>query len=168
MAMKLCSHWLGTARRQLVAAASLMLLATLPVLAAEHLTVTVDKAKVLRLQRDAATVMVANPTIADVVVESPRMIFILGIEPGETSLHIFDARGNEILEAALVVVPNSERQVTINRPNVEETLSCSPRCAVVATRLGSGEEAATGGGDDEDGGGDEVAAPSDGTTDDGG
>ena len=54
--------------------------------AAEPLTVTVDQAYLLRLQRDADVVMIANPRIADVVVESARMIFVLGLQPGETNL----------------------------------------------------------------------------------
>ncbi len=150
MAMTLRPHWLGTIRR-MAAVTGLALLVALPVLADESMTVTVHKAKLLRLQRAADLVMIANPTIADVVVESPTMIFILGIEPGETSLHILDERGNEILHSAIVVVPTPERTVTVNRAsNLEEaTYSCTPRCAAVGTAVGTGSAPPTGSGDDD-------------------
>lgn len=150
MVGKLCSHWLGTSRCGLAAVTSLMLLAALPALAAEPVIVTVHQAKLLRLQRAAEVVMIANPTIADVVIESSKMIFVLGLEPGETSLHILDGRGNEILHSSIVVVPTLERTVTVNRANnlEEATYSCAPRCAAVGTAVGVGAAPPTGGGDD--------------------
>ena len=154
MAKKLCSHWLGTARRRLAAVAGLMLLATLPAVAAEPVIVTVHQATLLRLQRPAEVVLIANPTIADVVVESPQTIFVLGLEPGETSLHILDGRGNEILQSAVVVVPTAERTVTVYRANnlEEATYSCAPRCAAVGTAVGEGAAPPTGGGGSDDAG----------------
>ena len=148
MAMKVCSLWLGTARRRLAAVAGLMLLAALPALAAEPVIVTVHQAKLLRLQRPADVVMIANPTIADVVVQSPQIIFVLGIKPGETSLHILDGRGNEIRRSAVVVVPTAERTVTVYRANnlEEATYSCAPRCAAVGTAVGEGAAPPTGSG----------------------
>ncbi len=147
MAKKSCSHWLGTARRRLAAVAGLMLFAALQPLAAEPEIVTVHQATLLRLQRPAEVVLIANPTIADVVVESPQMIFVLGLEPGETSLHILDGRGNEIRQSAVVVVPTAERTVTVYRANnlEEATYSCAPRCAAVGTAVGEGAAPPTGG-----------------------
>ena len=145
----LCSHWLGTARRRVAAVAGLMLLAALPALAAaEPVIVTVHQAKLLRLQRPAKVVMIANPTIADVVVQSPQLIFVLGLEPGETSLHILDGRGNVIRQSAVVVVPTAERTVTVYRANnlEEATYSCAPRCATVGTAVGEGAAPPTGSG----------------------
>ena len=150
MAMKLRSHWPETARLGLAAIVGLMLLAAPPALAHDSVIVTVHQAELLRLQRPAELVMIANPTIAEVVVESPTMIFILGLEPGETSLHILDGRGNEILTAPIVVAPTLERTVTVNRANnlEEATYSCAPRCAAVGTAVGAGAAPPTGGGDD--------------------
>lgn len=148
VAKTLFSHWLGMARRRVAAVAGLMLLAALPALAAEPVIVTVHQAKLLRLQRAAEVVMIANPTIANVVVESPQLIFVLGLEPGETSLHILDGRGNEILRSAVVVVPTAERTVTVYRANnlEEATYSCAPRCATVGTAVGEGAAPPTGSG----------------------
>ena len=84
------------------------------------------------------------------------MFFLLGIEPGETSLHILDSDGNTILQTAIVVVPTAERTVTVNRANnlEEATYSCSPRCDTVGTGAtsptggGGGDAAAESGGDE--------------------
>jgi len=138
-------------------AAALVLFAGLvPALAAEPLTVTVNQSRLVQLQQDADIIMVGNPTIADIAVESNRMFFLLGIEPGETSLHILDSDGNTILQTAIVVVPTAERTVTVNRANnlEEATYSCSPRCATVGTGAtsptggGGGDAAAESGGDE--------------------
>ena len=45
----------------------------------------------LRLDRPAATVFVANPKIADIQMKSPRLVYIFGREPGETSLFAVDS-----------------------------------------------------------------------------
>lgn len=107
--------------------------------AGEAIIVPIHKVKVLKLDRDAEVVLIADPTIANVAVESERIIFLFGLEPGETSINIYDADGEEILVSPVVVVPLLERRVTINRANVNEeaTYSCAPRCAAIATPVGA-------------------------------
>ena len=121
----------------------LFMLGAWSVNAGEVIIVPVHKAEVVKLDRDASVVLIANPIIANVAVESKRLIFLFGLEPGETNLHILDAEGNEILSAPVVVVPVLERRVTINRVNMNEvaTYSCAPRCALVATPAGTASAA---------------------------
>lgn len=114
-----------------------------PAQAAELIAVTVDKAKVLRLDRPAAVIILANPAIADVVLENPRFLFMLGKAPGETSLTILDSARTPILEATLAVVAEDERHISILRHCraqgggncvPEETLNCvNGRCTTVPT-----------------------------------
>ena len=135
-------------RRRLAAIIGLVLFAAFPAGAAEPLRVTVDKAHLVHLDTDADTVLVADPTVADVAVESPRLVFILGIAPGETNLYILDSDGAELLRTDVVVVPNADRAVTLDRNIVEATFSCTPRCARIATpgaaaEAAAGEEAST-------------------------
>ena len=119
-------------RRYLAAIAVFALFGTLPA-AAEVMNVFVDKTHVLHLNRDASVVMIANPNIADVAVESPRLIFVIGRNPGETNLHILDGNGRQLLHKDLVVLANPERHVTVHRATEEVTFSCAPRCAQVVT-----------------------------------
>ena len=122
--------------------ASLFMLGALSAYAADPIIVSVQKVEVLKLERDVSVVLIATPTIADVAVENDRLVFLFGLEPGETSILILDSEGNEILSAPVVVVPNLGRQVTVNRANVNEeaTYSCAPRCAGVATPAGTGSD----------------------------
>ena len=115
----------------------------------EAVRVTLDKYELVRLNADVATVLIANPAIADVVVEKSRLLFLIGRSPGETMLVLLDKAGREIMNAAIVVVPNLEREITVHRGAVEATFSCAPRCAGIpnpgrrapATGGGGGGEA---------------------------
>ena len=134
-------------RRSLAAVIGLVLFAALPAGADGLLSVTIDKAHLMRLDKDASTIMVGDPTVADVVLESPRLVLIVGIAPGETNLYILDGEGAEIVHTDLLVVPNANREVALDRNIVEVTFSCAPRCARIATpgvtEEGALEEAST-------------------------
>jgi hypothetical protein len=109
--------------------------------AAEPLEIIMEKGHLIRLTQNAKVVLVAEPGIADAVIESPRLIFILGKRPGETNLFILDSAGREIMQTDLVVRPNPERHVTVHRNTAEATLSCVPRCVSVATPGAGGRRA---------------------------
>ena len=120
----------------------------------DTLHVVVDKAHLIQLEVNAATVMIADPVIADVAVESPRLVFVIGRAVGETSLFILDADGNRMVDTTVVVgeredqveaepdapaptysaapaaTQQKEREVTVFR-NVaaKKTLTCEPVCA---------------------------------------
>ena len=101
--------------------------------AAEVVDVTVDMGTLLRLDTNAKVVLVAEPGIADAVIESPRLIFILGRRPGATNLYVLDAAGREIMKADVVVHADKPGHVSVQRSDREATLSCAPRCASVET-----------------------------------
>ncbi len=123
-------HWLA-------AIAIVVLLGATAADAHDAVKVVAGKAHVMRLKQDAVVVLIADPTIADVAVESPRLVFILGRRPGETNLNILDDDGKEIVHLDVVVVPNPDRVVTVQRGTDEATLSCAPRCASVAVAGGA-------------------------------
>jgi len=60
----------------------------------------------VRLPRSAATVFVADATIADVNVRSPRLIYLFGKRPGETTLYAIDKRERIILSQNISVAFN--------------------------------------------------------------
>ena len=106
--------------------------------AADRVRVEIDKYTLLELKADADSVFVGNPAVADVVVQGPRRLFVLGLTPGETSLRVLDIDGRDIIVTSIVVVPIEQRSVTVNRNTpqrgaVELTYSCDPRCALVRT-----------------------------------
>lgn len=91
----------------------------------------VDKAHLVRLDADASNLVIgeAGSAIVDVAIPMPRQLYLLGRSPGETNLYVLDEEGNQILYADVVVVPNSQRRVTVHRGIAETTMSCAPRCA---------------------------------------
>lgn len=63
----------------------------------------VGKGTLIELERNANTVFVADPAIADVRVKSPRLIYLYGKSPGETSLYAVDGGQNVMLNRQVVV-----------------------------------------------------------------
>jgi len=62
----------------------------------EVLTLPLNKARIFRLPRDARDVLVSDPKIADVVIKTPRMLYVLGRDVGDTNVFVFDAKGEQI------------------------------------------------------------------------
>ena len=98
------------------------------------LRVTMSKAEVLTLNGTASVVMVANPQIADVVLERNNLLFILGKQPGETRLYVYNGSGKPMLERDVIVVPQGDRTVTIMRDGQPNEYSCAPRCVSLERR----------------------------------
>jgi pilus assembly protein CpaC len=65
--------------------------------------IEVNKGVLISLERNADTVFVANPAIADVQVKSPRIIYLYGKDPGETSVYAVDSEQQVMLSRPVVV-----------------------------------------------------------------
>lgn len=74
--------------------------------AEEILNVEVNKGQLLKLSRPAASVVVADPTTADVQVVSPKTVFVYGKKIGETSLTAIDAGDETIFDGVVSVSHN--------------------------------------------------------------
>ena len=64
----------------------------------------VSKSLVLDLPRDIRDVLVADPTIANVVIRSSRRAYIIGVKQGQTSVFFFDAQGKQISSLDIAVM----------------------------------------------------------------
>lgn len=62
-------------------------------------TVSIPKGKsaIVELPIDARDVLVTNPKVADTVLRTPRKIYVLGLDAGQTDAVFFDAAGRRIL-----------------------------------------------------------------------
>ncbi|HEX9770796.1 MAG TPA: type II and III secretion system protein family protein [Kiloniellales bacterium] len=76
---------------------------------AEGLTLEVNEGQLVKLSRSADSVFIANSQIADVSVKSPRLIYIFGKRPGETTLYALDKNDNVVANARVVVSHNLSR-----------------------------------------------------------
>lgn len=55
------------------------------------------RSAVIDLPEDAADVFVSNPAVADAILRTPRRIFVLGVDAGQSDAIFFDASGRQIL-----------------------------------------------------------------------
>lgn len=99
----------------------------------EPVIVTVDRARVFRVSRPAATVIVGNPSIADATIEDERTLVLTGRSFGVTNLIILDAAGEAIIDQTLVVRGHETNTVRIYRRSSRETLACAPVCEPTLT-----------------------------------
>lgn len=97
--------WLGTKCIAVALTVALLVLASLPAHAADFV-VEVNKGKLMRLNAAAASVIIADPTIADVQVISPMLIYVNGKKTGETSVFAVDKNNNQILDTTVSVTHN--------------------------------------------------------------
>lgn len=92
-------------------------------------TVELNKTEILRLPGAAASIIIGNPKIADVTVQSSDLLFVVGRGYGETNLIILDAQGNTMMNADLQVVNTLPQQgVRLYNGKNRETYSCIPFC----------------------------------------
>jgi pilus assembly protein CpaC len=92
-------------------------LMSVPVLAAQvigtaqDMVIEVSQGHLVRIDRAASVVFVANSNIAEVAVKSPHLIFVVGKKPGVTTLYAVDQNENVVANLRLVVThPLTELQ----------------------------------------------------------
>jgi pilus assembly protein CpaC len=74
------------------------------------------KSATIDLPRDARDVIVSDPKVADVVLSTPRRIFVLGVGSGQTDAAFMDAGGRQILRINIRVDQDiSALSETLNR-----------------------------------------------------
>jgi Flp pilus assembly secretin CpaC len=98
------------------------------VAASNGVTVLVDQATLVRLERPAAEIVVGNPSIADVSVQSSKLLVVTGKSFGETNLIVMDADGKVVANRQLIVQEPRTGFVTMYRGVARQTLHCAPNC----------------------------------------
>ena len=103
--------------------------------------VRADGPNVLRLQTDYArqfpterpvgSIVIGNPTVADVSVRDDSYLFLHGRSPGRTNLLVYDQQG-ALIGDYLVLVTSSQEYVRLQRgPGARTHYACEPRCEQV-------------------------------------
>lgn len=95
--------------------------------AENDLTIVVDEARLIRIPDRVATLIVGNPLIADVSIQSGGLLVLTGKGYGRTNLIALDRGGNKLLEKNLLVKRSAE-VVTVYRGILRETYSCALEC----------------------------------------
>ena len=122
------NHRCNPARRALVLACALAaLLAGRVSLAAEPLAVVVDQATLVKLPQGVATIVVGNPMIADVALQSGGLMVVTGKGYGTTNLIVLDRAGKQLIDR-IVEVRGPSDTVLVYRGPARESYSCAPNC----------------------------------------
>jgi pilus assembly protein CpaC len=66
-----------------------------------RIAMEIGMSRIIDLPQDAAEIFVANPKVANAVVRSPRKLYVIGMDTGQTSVVALDQQGHQI--AALEV-----------------------------------------------------------------
>ena len=69
----------------------------------KSIVLPLDKAAIVELPYPAADVLVSQPSVVDAVVRSPRRVYLLGLQTGQTNAFFFDSRGRQILNLEIQV-----------------------------------------------------------------
>ena len=96
--------------------------------AAERVDVVLDQATLMKLPEKVSTIVVGNPLIADVAVQSGGLLVVTGKGFGATNLIALDRTGTVLMERSIVVRGPTGPTVQVYRGVNRETYSCTPDC----------------------------------------
>jgi Flp pilus assembly secretin CpaC len=87
---------------------------------ADGLNVNWREARVVKLAKPATSVVVGDPTVADVTLDSPTTVVVFGKTPGETNLLVLSNDQELLLDWPVVVSPVTDRHVTVLNASSDE------------------------------------------------
>lgn len=96
-------------------------------MAAEQIKLITSRTSYMRMDEPPGTIVVGNPSIADVTVNG-RQMFIHGRNYGNTNIMIFDAKGNLAREFEVTVEDIEDNRVTAFKGGFAETYACIDDC----------------------------------------
>lgn len=94
----------------------------------DDIIVTYDQSQLLSLPRPAAEVIVGNPVIADVTVQSGNLLVVTGKSFGITNLIALDNKRQVIFDRRILVKRDDVRVINLQRGAMRQTLNCTPQC----------------------------------------
>src|SRR4051812_23418095 len=96
--------------------------------AAETMEVVLDQASLMKLPDKVSTIVVGNPMIADIAIQSGGLVVVTGKGFGSTNLIALDRAGTVLMERSVLVRGASDRAIQVYRGMERETYSCMPDC----------------------------------------
>lgn len=106
------------------------------------LTIEIDRSARVQLQGAAASVIVANPQIADVTMVDANTLFVVGKGYGVTEVVVVDAIGRTLFQREIVVSGGSTGSVRLWRGGQVTEMACAASCAASVRTVETGAAAA--------------------------
>ena len=95
---------------------------------ADDLIVKFDQSQILRLSRPAAEIIVGNPSIADVAIQSGNILVVTGKSFGITNIIALDGERNVIQDQRVSVRRDEAGVVNVTKGTARQTYACMPQC----------------------------------------
>jgi hypothetical protein len=90
------------------------------------LRLTSNKNEIIRLEQDAASVIVNNPAHATVMLDSARLLIVMPHMPGTTSFTVLNSSGEVVLQKDIIVTNVQPKYVRVRRICAGNDASCIP------------------------------------------
>ncbi len=92
------------------------------------LNLTPDRSELVRLDREAGSVVVGNPNHVTVMLDSPRLAVVIPRTPGATYFTVLGKDGNVIMQRHVVVAAPKKNYVRVRRScsNAANNADCQP------------------------------------------
>lgn len=94
----------------------------------DRITVRLDQATIMKLPERVSTLVVGNPLIADVTLQSGGVVVLTGKGYGITNLVALDRAGAVLAEKAIEVKGPVGNLVTVYKGVNRESYNCAPKC----------------------------------------
>jgi len=95
---------------------------------AEDLIVKYDQSQLWRLERPVAEIIIGNPTIAEVTIQSSDLLVVTGKSFGITNIIALDADRKIVAERRIIVQRDQLKVVNLLKGSKRETYNCTPQC----------------------------------------
>ena len=95
---------------------------------AADLLVNTDEATIHRLVEKAATIIIGNPSIADVNIQGGDLLVVMGKTPGRTNIIALNRKGGKIADVKIHVRDSGNRNVTLYLGAGRHSFNCAPNC----------------------------------------
>lgn len=100
---------------------------TATAMAASSITVIADRAKVVRIAGKIGSIIVGNPSFADVSVQKD-FIIVHGRNFGQTNILVLDEKGETIADLEVTIVKGPDRNISVYRGGQKASYACAPKC----------------------------------------
>ncbi|CAN5158366.1 hypothetical protein BH09PSE2_BH09PSE2_11190 [soil metagenome] len=116
--------------RQRALLSAILIAVALPATAgAGVVTVPIDHSTRLSIRGPAASLVVGNPSLADVTLVDSHTVFVSGRGFGSTDVTILDSLGRTIFSSDILVSAPTQGRVSVYRGPTRSDLACDPGCA---------------------------------------
>ena len=94
----------------------------------ETISVKTNQARIVRLPEKAQTVVVGNPSVADVSLQKNNVLVVTGKSFGVTNVIALDAQGAVVGESQLLVEASRDGIVMVQHGRQRQSFICAPSC----------------------------------------